>query len=126
MTYTDELSNDPNPNLNDPGQVEYTVYQVAAEIEASYGYQAGETVQLWACWTGSNGFAQKLATLLGAPVIAPVGDLQMSSDGSYAITPTDASVFPQADGLPQTPVGLAIGATPAGSGWEKFTPLVQL
>ena len=50
-------------------------------------FKSSKAVQLWSCNTGKgdNSFAQKLADIIGEPVIAPDGFLSVLPNGTYHI-----------------------------------------
>jgi RHS repeat-associated protein len=62
-----------------------TPRQLAKRIQAQPNYESGTPVALLACRTGSSGYAQELASELGADVISPDRLVYGYSDGNFVI-----------------------------------------
>jgi RHS repeat-associated protein len=61
------------------------VEELAREIRLSDKFQANQTIRLLSCNTGKGDFPQKLADLLGTPVIAPQAFVGLRDNGTYSL-----------------------------------------
>jgi hypothetical protein len=90
-----------------PDSQPLTAQEVADMIESDMGYQPGELVVLGSCNTGNDNntydgsqtFAQQLADILGAPVVAPTDFAWYTNKGSLFTAnmtiPTPATGYTQ-------------------------------
>ena len=77
-----------NPNgVNDGYGNQLTPQQLADKVKADPNYNAGESVELYACRTGQSDYAKKFAEALGATVVAPNTRVGIYSSGRIILIP---------------------------------------
>jgi len=115
-----------------PDEQQLSAQQVASMIESDMNYQQGEEVILGACNTGNNSalapgeevFAQQLADVLGAPVLAPTEFGWYWQDGGLS---TEDTEIPSTSVNYLTPQQAQSGPSWVSPGqWNTYLPSFRL